>query len=264
MLAFNKLGKLGRLGNQMFQYASLRGIAARRGYDFGIPPSGFRNEWTDHQLFQVFDLPNLLRQNIRYLDNGYAPEAGESFFHFDELLFNQCPNDVSLIGYFQSEKYFVHIKDSIKEDFTFKEEILKPCQEMISSLDKPISLHVRRTDYLTNSANHYNLQLDYYEEALSKFDSDRTVVVFSDDPKWCMEQDLFSSDRFLVSENQSNYVDLCLMTLCSDHIIANSSFSWWGAWLANTSTVIAPNNWFGPNNANKETKDLIPESWTRI
>jgi hypothetical protein len=68
----------------------------------------------------------------------------------------------------------------------------------------------------------------------------------------------------LVSENQSNYVDLCLMTLCSDHIIANSSFSWWGAWLANTSTVIAPNNWFGPNNANKETKDLIPESWTRI
>ena len=264
MLAFNKLGKLGRLGNQMFQYASLRGIAARRGYDFGIPPSSFRNEWTDHQLFQVFDLPNLLRQNIRYLDNGYAPEAGESFFHFDELLFNQCPNDVSLIGYFQSEKYFLHIKDSIKEDFTFKEEILKPCQEMISSLDKPISLHVRRTDYLTNSANHYNLQLDYYEEALSKFDSDRTVVVFSDDPKWCMEQDLFSSDRFLVSENQSNYVDLCLMTLCSDHIIANSSFSWWGAWLANTSTVIAPNNWFGPNNANKETKDLIPESWTRI
>ena len=264
MLAFNKLGKLGRLGNQMFQYASLRGIAARRGYDFGIPPSSFRNEWTDHQLFQVFDLSNLLRQNIKYLDNGYAPEAGESFFHFDELLFNQCPNDVSLIGYFQSEKYFVHIKDSIKEDFTFKEEILKPCQEMISSLDKPISLHVRRTDYLTNSANHYNLQLDYYEEALSKFDSDRTVVVFSDDPKWCMEQDLFSSDRFLVSENQSNYVDLCLMTLCSDHIIANSSFSWWGAWLANTSTVIAPNNWFGPNNANKETKDLIPESWTRI
>jgi hypothetical protein len=264
MLAFNKLGKLGRLGNQMFQYASLRGIAARRGYDFGIPPSSFSNEWSDHQLFQVFDLSNLPRQNVKYLDNGYAPEAGESFFHFDELLFNQCPNDVSLIGYFQSEKYFLHIKDSIKEDFTFNEEILKPCQEMISSLDKPISLHVRRTDYLTNSANHYNLQLDYYEQALSKFDSDRTVIVFSDDPKWCMEQDLFSSDRFLVSENQSNYVDLCLMTLCSDHIIANSSFSWWGAWLANTSTVIAPNNWFGPNNANKETKDLIPESWTRI
>jgi hypothetical protein len=264
MLAFNKLGKLGRLGNQMFQYASLRGIAARRGYDFGIPPSSFSNEWADHQLFQVFDLPNLLRQNIKYLDNGYAPEAGESFFHFDELLFNQCPNDVSLIGYFQSEKYFLHIKDSIKEDFTFKEEILKPCQEMISSLDKPISLHVRRTDYLTNNANHYNLQLDYYEEALSKFDSDRTVVVFSDDPKWCMEQDLFSSDRFLVSENQSNYVDLCLMTLCSDHIIANSSFSWWGAWLADSSTVIAPIKWFGPNNANKETKDLIPERWTRI
>ena len=138
MLAFNKLGKLGRLGNQMFQYASLRGIAARRGYDFGIPPSSFRNEWTDHQLFQVFDLPNLLRQNIKYLDNGYAPEAGESFFHFDELLFNQCPNDVSLIGYFQSEKYFVNIKDSIKEDFTFKEEILNQQQNLVQQVKQHI------------------------------------------------------------------------------------------------------------------------------
>ena len=264
MLAFNKLGQLGRLGNQMFQYAALRGIAARRGYDFGIPPSEFFNEWAEHQLFDVFHLPNLPKQNIKYLDRGYAPEAGERFFHFDELLFNQCPNDVSLIGYFQSEKYFLHIKDSIKEDFTFKKEILEPCKEMISQVDTPISLHVRRTDYLTNNANHFNLQLDYYEKALSNFDEERNVVVFSDDPKWCMEQELFSSDRFLISENKNNRLDLCLMTLCSDHIIANSSFSWWGAWLADSGKVIAPVNWFGPNNANKETKDLIPESWIRI
>ena len=263
MLAFNHLGHLGRLGNQMFQYASLRGIAARRGYDFGIPPSKFEDEWRSHQLFEVFDLPHLPRQNVKYLDGGTAPVAQEKFFHFDQLLFDQCPNDVSLFGFFQSEKYFKHIEESIKEDFTFREHILEPCKEIAEGFENPVSLHVRRTDYLTNNANHHNLDLSYYEEALKHFD-DRQVIVFSDDPEWCKEQSLFSDDRFLVSESEDNKIDLCLMTFCTSHIIANSSFSWWGAWLANSQKVIAPSKWFGPNNADKETKDLIPETWTII
>ena len=86
MLAVNYLGQLGRLANQMFQYASLRGIAAARGYDFGIPPSDFRDEWTTHQLFEVFELFNLQDKNIKYLDSGYAPIVDERFFHFDQLL----------------------------------------------------------------------------------------------------------------------------------------------------------------------------------
>ncbi|NDB84718.1 MAG: alpha-1,2-fucosyltransferase, partial [Alphaproteobacteria bacterium] len=82
---------------------------------------------------------------------------------------------------------------------------------------------------------------------------------------WCNEQELFSSDRFLIAEGNSNYVDLCLMTLCSAHIIANSSFSWWGAWLAKNNQVIAPSGWFaGSNNEHIDTKDLIPETWTVI
>ncbi len=263
MLAFNHLGHLGRLGNQMFQYASLRGIAARRGYDFGIPPSKFEDEWRSHQLFEVFDLPHLPRQNVKYLDGGNAPVAQEKFFHFDQLLFDQCPNDISLFGFFQSEKYFKHIEESIKEDFTFREHILEPCKDIAEGFENPVSLHVRRTDYLTNNANHHNLDLSYYEEALKHFD-DRQVIVFSDDPEWCKEQSLFSDDRFFVSESEDNKIDLCLMTFCTSHIIANSSFSWWGAWLANSQKVIAPSKWFGPNNADKETKDLIPETWTII
>ena len=247
----------------MFQYASLRGIAARRGYDFGIPPSKFEDEWRSHQLFEVFELPHLPRQSVKYLDGGNAPVAQERFFHFDQLLFEQCPNDVSLFGYFQSEKYFKHIEESIREDFTFRDHILDPCKEIAESFDNPVSLHVRRTDYLTNSANHHNLDMSYYEEALKQFDG-RQVVVFSDDPEWCKEQSLFSDDRFLISESEDNKVDLCLMTFCTSHIIANSSFSWWGAWLANSQKVIAPSKWFGPNNADKETKDLIPETWTII
>ncbi len=88
----------------------------------------------------------------------------------------------------------------------------------------------------------------------------------SDDPAWCKEQDLFASDRFCVLDSGSSYVDLCLMSMCSDFIIANSTFSWWGAWLSDNKdkVVIYPSKWFGPNNADKLTKDLFPEEWRMV
>ena len=261
MIGFNHIGTLGRLGNQMFQYAALRGIAAMRGYEFGIPPSNFSNEWNTHQLFEVFDLPNLPKHHITLLDRGHAPVVQEKFFHYDEELHRMCPNEISLHGFFQSEKYFKNIEDSIREDFRFRNHILDPCTEMMKDFDEVISLHVRRTDYLVNSANHFNLELDYYEKALSYFDDDCPVIVFSDDPEWCKEQKLFSDDRFMISESGDNKIDMCLMSLCSGHIIANSSFSWWGAWLANRGKVIAPKKWFGPNNAHLNTKDLYCDNW---
>lgn len=263
MLAFNHLGKLGRLGNQMFQYASLRGIAANRGYDFGIPPSAFSDVWQEHQLFEVFELPHLNRGNVKFLDNGYAPVAKEKGFEFDQLLFNQCPNDISIMGYFQSEKYFNHISESICEDFTFRSHILNPCLEMMGDVGDAISLHVRRTDYTTN-ANHTALSVKYYEKALKEFPKNSTVIIFTDDVEWCQNQELFAPDRFMIAENNPNSVDMCLMSLCKGHIIANSSFSWWGAWLSKSDNVIASSVWFGPENADKSTKDLIPMRWTVI
>lgn len=263
MLAFNHLGRLGRLGNQMFQYASLRGIAARRGYDFGIPPSAFSDIWLEHQLFEVFELPHLNPKNIKLLDNGYAPVAKERSFEFDELLFNQCPNDITILGYFQSEKYFNHIADSIREDFTFRPHILGPCQDMMSGVGDAISLHVRRTDYTTNP-NHTALSIKYYEKALKEFPEDSTVIIFTDDVEWCQNQPLFAPDRFMIAENNPNSVDMCLMSLCKGHIIANSSFSWWGAWLSKSAKVVAPSVWFGPENKDKSTKDLIPPRWIVI
>ena len=108
--------------------------------------------------------------------------------------------------------------------------------------------------------------MSYYENALDCFDEDRQVVIFSDDPEWCFEQKLFDHDRFLVSQSNSSYHDLYLMTQCSDFIIANSTYSWWGAWLSQNpcKEVIYPNRWFGPNNASKSTIDLFPRSWRMI
>jgi len=268
MIGFNALGRMGRLANQMFQYAALKGIARNTGVDFCIPfykeavNDGIGNMLRS-ELFDSFDL----QVNIGVLNNGHAPVVQERFFEFDEELFRMCPDHVSLQGYFQTEKYFKHIEDEIREDFTFKEEIFKPCQELMWQLDFPIALHVRRTDYVTNSANHPPCTLDYYKKALEYFDDDREVIVFSDDPAWCKEQELFSSDRFMVSENDDNRMDLCLMSLCSDFIIANSTYSWWGAWLSTNKNkkVIAPVQWFGTGyTKDHNTKDIIPDGWTRI
>lgn len=269
MIGFNVLGRMGRLANQMFQYASLKGIAKNVGTDICIPnhtqsvDDGIGNKLRT-ELFDSFDL----NVNVGLLNNGHAPTVQERYFHFDEELFKMCPDHVSLQGYFQTEKYFKHIESEIRDDFTFKDEILKPCKEMISSVENPIALHVRRTDYIMNSDNHYNLPIEYYESALKYFDNTRNVIIFSDDPKWCKTQKLFDDDRFMVSENTDNRVDLCLMSLCNDFIIANSTYSWWGAWLSSNKNkkVIAPFQWFGKTGYTKDhnTKDLIPDEWTRI
>jgi hypothetical protein len=262
MIGFNDLGNLGRLGNQMFQFAALKGIARNRGFGYCLPPSKNQDEWIDHQLFNPFNLSNTTPLNVQFIDES-RPIVTESSFSFDEKLFNECADWISLRGYFQTEKYFKHIEDEIKGDFSFKDEIFKPCKEMLSELDSPISLHIRRTDYITNP-NHTSLGLDYYHKALEQFGNE-SVLIFSDDPEWCNQQEIFSDDRFLIAEGNSNYVDLCLMTLCSKHIIANSSFSWWGAWLSQQEKVVAPSGWFkGSNNEHLDTKDIIPEDWMVI
>ena len=265
MIFLDYLGKMGQLGNQMFQYAALRGIAKHKGYDFGIP---------DHDELIVDALGNRLRIelyvpfDLPYLKNKGVTSSGqvaqERFFEFDEQLFDELPDGVSIAGYFQTEKYFSHIRDEILEDFSFKDNIMEECSSAYELCSESVALHIRRGDFLINSGNHHNLSLDWYEKALKEFDEDRQVVIFSDDTKWCKEQPLFASDRFLVCETNSPYHDLHLMTKCKDFIIANSTFSWWGAWLCENENkkVVAPSVWFGPNNKHHNIKDLFPETWT--
>ena len=115
----------------------------------------------------------------------------ERQFHFDQELLDQCPDDVSLHGYYQTEKYFSNIADSIKEDFTFHDEVVENCKEVIEDMENPISLYVRRTDYVEKSQDHPPCSLDYYKEALTHFESledesegrggERQVIIFTDD-----------------------------------------------------------------------------------
>ena len=281
MLAFNQIGNLGRLGNQMFEYAAVRGIADKHGYEWCIPPFN-RTGIENYSLQQCFKLESVKEENLNFIENYQYVQ--EPHFHFSEELFEKCPDNVSLHGFFQTEKYFQHISDEIRKDFTFHDEHLDLCKEMIESVEgEPIMLHVRRGDpNLTDSRGfkwsytqcgdqHPVQPVEYYERALAEFDDDQPVIVFSDSVDWVKEQEFFSGDRFLISEpvdkysdgSYTPYTDLCLMSLCSHAIIANSSMSWWGAWIiANPNKkVIAPRMWFGPAYADKDIKDLYCSDW---
>ena len=262
MIGYNHLGKNGRFGNQMFQYAALKGIAKNNGYEFCIPPGprqeyDFEDEENQHKLLMAFKIPNVKEVNMFA-----SPYRKEASANFDKDLFENCEDNVNLYGFFQSEKYFKHIEDEIREDFTFVDDILNPCKEAFGS-DEMVGLHIRRSDYLQKQDYHPLCTQEYYKEALSKFSDTIPVVIVSDDPAWCAKQELFKPDRFLISESNDNLVDMCILSLCKYHIIANSSFSWWGAWLANSEKVIAPKVWYGPA-ANIDESDIVPETWERI
>jgi hypothetical protein len=265
-VAFNYLGKLGQLGNQMFQFAATLGVARYTGVTYTIPNHDevIVDALGNKLRIELFDCFDIKPENTGILKTDYV--VAEKGFEFDSSVLSSSREvDYTLHGFFQTEKYFKHCARELREQFSFKNHIVEECNDIIEEcFDNPIALHIRRGDFLINSGNHYNQSLDYYEKALSKFDSKRQVVIFSDDPQWCVEQKLFESDRFIVSSGNDPYVDLYLMTQCSDFIIANSTFSWWGAWLANRGKVIAPKKWFGPNNAHLNTKDLYPEHWEII
>lgn len=273
------MGSNGRLGNQMFQYASLRGIASNRGFDWMIPPEDY-NHTANYGLFETFNMIRVKENNIGFVSGGILMEDGHQF---SEELFEKCPDDVSLDGFFQTEKYFKHVEDDIRADFTFKDDYLKPCKEYIDSLETPpIFLHIRQADNIGREEFHPILPISYFEDALKNWSDDVPCFVFTDDIDWCKSQKFFQKDRFLINNNVERYnytcmdglgnmqhsllpqVDLCLMSLCSGAIIANSSFSWWGAWLQNNRGKIVapdPNKWFGTAMTHLDTSDVVPDRW---
>ncbi len=193
-IGYNGLGNNGRLGNQMFQYAALRGIAAHRGFDFMFPPP--YDSVDNYALHDCFKLTNVNDRNIGFHPSQQYAQEGQ--FHFNEELYNNVPDGINLYGFYQTMKYWADIENEIRQDFEFKKHIFGPCQEMIESFDeRPIMLHVRRGDpnladkrgfkwaYVNLQDQHPTQTIEYYQEALKKFDPRTPVVVFSDSIDWC-------------------------------------------------------------------------------
>jgi hypothetical protein len=197
----------------------------------------------------------------------------ESGFEFDpSILGSTVP--CYLQGYWQSPKYFASIDPMIRKELSLKEplagENLAAADSIASSL--AVSVHVRRGDYASSEATsryHGTCSVEYYlaaEEQMRRMLGEPTLFVFSDDPDWVARNLRFQSPIVILRHNgpERDYEDLRLMSLCQHHIIANSTFSWWGAWLCQNpdKIIIAPRNWF--REATQSTRDLIPYNWIRM
>tara|TARA_B110000003_G_C16563764_1_gene501506 strand:+ start:246 stop:1100 length:855 start_codon:yes stop_codon:yes gene_type:complete len=282
MIGYNFLASPGQLGNQMFKYSALRGIAKNNNQDFLIPPSYLKFEKyalpykiatkyfiprnkQNHFLFDCFEMTSVQKKNIGYLKSEY--QAKEKHFHFDENIFNSKMADFNISGFFQTEKYFKNVEDTIRSDLKFKKYINSKAENIISKFNSPVSIHIRRGDYVTNP-NHEALDLKYYQKSINLFKKSDTFIVFSDDTDWCKQQNLFLDKKFNFASDFTNnfdYLDMCLMSKCNKHIIANSTFSWWGAWLSGTNDVIAPSKWFKNTKYSKNNiKDLYPLEWQTV
>jgi hypothetical protein len=197
----------------------------------------------------------------------------EIYFQFDPKVL-KAPKDCYLDGYWQSEKYFEETRKELQEDLLLKEPLEGKNKELAArmSSEDSVSIHVRKGDYLSIPANQalfQTLDSSYYLEALEKICKDvpsPRLYVFSDDPYWFRSEvktDL-PVEYIYGNSGKNSYLDMQLMSLCKHNIIANSSFSWWGAWLNRNGDkkVIAPEKWF--RNNVKDSSDLVPKSWIRI
>jgi hypothetical protein len=216
------------------------------------------NGWK--KLFEIFK-PYYKKSSIKY--NGYDFDP-----HILEL-----SNNIHLDGYWQSEKYFIDIANTIRHDFTLKKEMTAKSRELSEKIKNTnsVSIHIRRGDYLSSkfSSIYPVLTMDYYRQALDAIKNkikDPYIFIFTDDIHWVKDNLYITGPKEFVSGQEEINVneELILMSQCRHNIIANSSFSWWGAWLnSNTDKiVIAPQNWLSVKNYN--INDLVPEKWIKI
>ncbi len=259
MITYSNLGNYGNLGNQMFQYAAAKSAALNSSSIFAIP---FENQ----KLTNYFNLDTKfysLKQTAHLINK--LKKYDEKNFNYDKR-YESIEDNTDLIGYFQTEKYFKKYVDIIKKDFSFNENIKNLCNEKIKYFKQDknlVSVHIRRTDYVNLQNFHPLCSLEYYKNAMDFF-KNSLFLIFSDDIDWCKKNIAYDNNVFI--ENQNPGEDLCLMSLCDHNIIANSSFSWWAAWLNNNKNkqIIAPKIWFGEGYSDKNTDDLYCEDWIKI
>lgn len=247
MISFQSLGKLGRLGNQLFQIASTYGIASKNNEAFGL------NDWPYSKYFD-YKFPKAKITN-------FIP-IKEKNYHFDA--YELKGNNYDLSGYFQSPKYWENCEKEVRSLFNFKEDFYLNCLKRLPDNGKKhIAIHVRRGDYVGNPS-HFQLTISYYIQAIHYMPKwwECNLIFFSDDINFCKWHFSCLPNTFFMSGG-SDIEDLCTMSACHHFVIANSSFSWWAAYLGERrgSIVVRPNEHFSGAQLRKNIKDLYPEHW---
>jgi len=279
----------GGLGNQMFQYAIAKSMAMKNNDTFKLDLSFYPKQTLRKYELNLFNIEeNIAKENecisLRGKEDvwfkikrklGTQINRPKSYFQeqyiaqFDEKIFNQ-KNDIYLDGFWQNENYFKDIRYEIIKNFTLRDEISNEARKLLKQIKNThsISLHIRRGDYIENSHTnsvHGVCDLDYYKKAISYIEEkveDPYYFIFSDDIGWCKENFDFLKYKVFVDNTKSALDDMGLMKHCRHNIIANSTFSWWGAWLNEhrEKIVISPKYWFQKN----PKLHLAPERWIRL
>ncbi len=247
----------GGLGNQMFQISAAYALSLRNndvtGFDFNQCQTGLQGNPSTHYSNTIFSkINNIVNPQFDtvYRENGFS---------YLEIPYSK---NLQLDGYFQSEKYFLDFKDEIIDLFYINDKHKQLILETLPKNDSLTSVHIRRGDYLQFPEVYPSFNLDYYKKAMSLIQN-TTFVFISDDINWVQEN--FNGDNIIYSPFKDEIFDLTLMTLCNNNIIANSTFSWWGAYLNKNKNkkVIGPIKWFSDNSGINQS-DIIPTDWIRI
>jgi hypothetical protein len=282
---------LGGLGNQLFQYAAARAVALRHGQELRFDVSGFDS--LPERSYRLHHFPiegrpleagELQALGLKGLHSPWGrlkrrlgvkpalPMIVEQHFHFDPSL-ERAPAHCYLSGYWQSPRYFAGIEPRIRKELQVQAPLSDRTLELAQRIaeSESVAVHVRRGDYISNPAAaswHGTCGSEYYaaaERLLLKSLPVARAFVFSDEPAWAAGNLRLSMPTTFVSHNppDRDYEDLHLMAQCKHHIIANSTFSWWGAWLGThpAKFVVAPRVWF--RGADHRVDDLIPSQWNR-
>jgi len=271
MIGFNELGRKGNLGNQMFQFAALLGIARCNGYDFSIPPQD-ASRIHGYDLMKYFEMSSVGIENVGYVPYRthltsirHWPNSNDHVF--SEKFVANVPDNRNLNGFFQSENYFSDVKAEILENFAFRREHKA---ELISLEEFDFAsafaaIHIRRGDYLKRPDVHRVLGVEYYQQAIDLLPENLPIAVFSNDLDWARSQSIFVSNRNVSFITTPHYgLDMLGMSMARYIVIANSTFSWWAAYLSGAEKIIAPSKWYGPKLARRPLIGLYPSSWHQI
>ena len=286
---------MGGLGNQMFQYAAAKALAEHHRVPLKVDLS-FLNDRSAKENFtfreyelscfdtvieiaskdelSIFNRKNrFIRLILSLLGISTPTRYYEQSFNYNES-FNELPNEILLEGYFQSEKYFIQIRSLLLENFKWRSPATGVNLSLIESIKSTnsVSLHIRRGDFVDNkviNSFHGLCDFNYYQRAISHINlitQNANFFIFSDDINWAKKMFVSSSSVVFIDHNngKESFWDMRLMSYCKHNIIANSSFSWWGAWLNNYThkIVIAPKRWFTDSAIN--TSDILPAQWIRM
>jgi hypothetical protein len=284
----------GGLGNQMFQYAFGRFLSIKKnekllldvitrpdsyGRQFALDCFDIKADLADQRKIKLLNYMRKYRFVGSFSRKYFSFLAWEFIDENNYSLKIDCPGcketNKYIDGYWQSEGYFKDIRDTILKDFTIKKSLSEKNFEIANKISETnsISIHVRRCDYVNDSETnkiHGTCDVGYYLEAVSLLKnkvSDPHFFIFSDDPDWAMENIVFDGKKEYVKHNIGNdsCFDIYLMSLCKHNIIANSSFSWWGAWLNRNKEkiVVAPKRWFADKDMN-DKYSVVPTEWIKI